>query len=585
MSTGQTGDAAYEDASGLRQRAEDGVRSEQHPGDDEQSALGMEHLVHELRVHQVELEMQNEELQRSRVEVQATADEARLAAARYTELYDFAPIGYVSLSRDGTILESNLAAARMLGTERSQLREARLAVFIADDDLNVFDTFLTEVFSGNTTTGCDVALADHGQSTKFVELNGSADGPSARVVLVDHTERMQARAERDALQAQLRTAQKLEAIGTLVGGIAHDLNNVLAAIYGYTDLVRNVTSHIPSAVDALDGLTVASKRAASLVRQIMVLGHTDERRRETTDLVNIVEEVLDMVQTTAPPQIVFELTNNTTAPSISADPAQIHEIVMNLVVNAIHAIGAAHGRVTLMLDDCTVDHDHPVSSLTPGTYLQLRVTDSGHGMDPRTLDRIFEPFYTTKPQGEGTGLGLWVVHRILKSHGGAVTVDSQPGRGSSFTTYLPAATAETPARPPVATEQRRGSGQLILLVDDEPALCTTGTAALHHLGYEVEAHTRPTEALAAVRARPTAYAVAIVDLTMPELTGLELAEQLHHVAPALPIILTSGNPGGLTIGRPQQHGVRQFLIKPATLTELADATHLALHPGLIKPSD
>ena len=570
-------DAPSDEVSELRRRSEEAVRTGQHRGETESAVLETDRLIHELKIHQVELEMQNAELQRSRTEVELASNLAKEVAARFTDLYDFAPVGYVSLDRAGVIVESNLAAASMLGTERSRLRDRKLGVFVAEDDRPEFNSVLAGVFESHTTLGCDVALQNHGQPAKFVELTAtvSADGQSARVVLIDHTERARAQAERGILENQLRTAQKLEAIGTLVGGIAHDLNNVLAAIYGYTDLAREATAQIPSAVVALDGLSVASQRAATLVRQIMILGRPDLGRRETTNLGDIADEVLNMVRSTASPQIMFELTNTATSSALWADPAQIHEVVMNLVVNAVHAIGAASGRISLVLDDVTIDDNDPVV-LEPGTYLRLSVTDSGLGMSPTTLERIFEPFYTTKPQGQGTGLGLWVVDRIIVGHGGRITIDSQPGRGSTFTAFLPTTgTAPLPS-PPSAVTAALGNGQLILLVDDEPALCITGTAALRRLGYTVDAHIQPTNAIAAVQAVPNAYAVAVVDLTMPELSGIELAEKLHQIAPSLPIILISGNPGDLALGDLEGIGIQQILTKPTTVSVLADGVHFAL---------
>jgi CheY-like chemotaxis protein len=268
-------------------------------------------------------------------------------------------------------------------------------------------------------------------------------------------------------------------------------------------------------------------------------------------------------------------------PSVLADATQIHQIIMNLATNAAHAMSARPGQLGIKLSTVDADADfaraHP--DLRVGRYVSLAVTDTGCGMDRATLQRIFEPFFTTKAPGEGTGLGLSVVHGIMKTHEGAITVYSEPGAGTTFRLYFPAykGSATEMARQPAAVPE--GRGQRILFVDDEAPLSLLGKRMLERAGYSVTAHTSSLEALAAFRDDPGRYDLVITDLTMPNLAGDDLARELFKLRPALPIILTSGFGGPMTSAKTQSLGIRELLLKPATAQSLAEAAHRALTPA------
>ncbi len=397
------------------------------------------------------------------------------------------------------------------------------------------------------------------------------------VILRDISARLAAEAARDALAAQLRVSQKMEAIGTLASGIAHDFNNILGAIYGYTELAKYHAADNPEIGECLDEVSTATSRAAALVRQILAFSRQEKLQRQALRLGPVIQEVLQLLRAAMPSSISFAVSLAPDAHAVLANATQIHQVVMNLGTNAAHAMRDRTGRMTLMLENCPVDAElaATVADLRPGPYVRLTVSDTGHGMDRETMERIFDPFFTTKAPGEGTGLGLSVVHGIIRGHEGAITVRSAPGEGTTFELYFPAVSA-TPAAIDAVGAAPRGHGERILFVDDEEALGRVGQRILERLGYIVEVTTRPQLALAAVLARPDAYALVITDLTMPELRGTDLALRLRQIRPDLPILLTSGYSADLSPASMQAAGIREVLLKPFSAEELGRAVQRLL---------
>jgi PAS domain S-box-containing protein len=398
------------------------------------------------------------------------------------------------------------------------------------------------------------------------------------VILRDISARLAAEAARDALEAQLRVSQKMEAIGTLASGIAHDFNNILGAIYGYTELARAHAGEQPVLQEFLDEVSTASSRAAALVRQILAFSRQEQLQRQPLGLAPVIQEVLQLLRAAVPSSISFQIALAPDAHTVLANATQIHQIVMNLGTNAAHAMRDHTGRMTLTLENCDVDAKLAarLGDLHPGPHVRLTVSDTGHGMDRATMERIFDPFFTTKAPGDGTGLGLSVVHGIVRSHEGAITVRSQPGEGTTFDLYFPAVVGPTTEARQQVGEVPRGHGERILFVDDEEALGRLGRRMLERLGYAVEVTTRPQLALEAVRADPGAYALVVTDLTMPELSGTDLAQELRRLRPDLPVLLTSGYSADLTPARMQAAGIHEMLTKPFSAEELARAIQRAL---------
>jgi PAS domain S-box-containing protein len=386
--------------------------------------------------------------------------------------------------------------------------------------------------------------------------------------------------EREQLADQFRQAQKMEAIGTLAGGIAHDFNNVLAAINGYTELAKCEITNNPTAIEYLDAVLNGGRRAADLVRQILTFSRRQQLERKPIQLRPVVVEAMKLLRATIPAAIEFEVTLASSVPNVLADASQIHQVVMNLCTNAAQAMAGKPGHLAVKLESMEVDAAIAAvhSGLQPGRYVRLSVGDTGSGMDSATLSRIYEPFFTTKAPGEGTGLGLAVVHGIMQSHDGIITADSRLAEGTVFNLYFPAcaSAAETVV---LAAPAPRGQGQRILFVDDEAPLATLGRKTLERMGYAVDARTDAQEALAAVRATPDAYDLVVTDQMMPVLMGTGLAEQIHVIRPDLPILLITGYTATLTPERLRPLGIRELILKPVSVAALGAVVGRILATG------
>ncbi len=376
-------------------------------------------------------------------------------------------------------------------------------------------------------------------------------------------------AEKARLEAQLRQAQKMEAIGTLAGGISHDFNNILAAIMGYTELVLLNQPEGTRVHHYLDEILNAGERAKNLVSQILAFSRQSESERKPIQLRPIVKESLKLLRASLPATIEIRQDIGTDEAIVLADPTQIHQIIMNLCTNAAQAMRENGGILEVSLHQVQADQDlcaaHP--DLRPGPYVALTVGDTGCGMTPEVLDRIFEPYFTTKEKGEGTGLGLAVVHGMVTGYGGVISVKSEPALGSVFKIYLPA--VETAAPQTRHDEKLQSGSERILFVDDEPSLVEIGRDMLQHLGYDVVTFSSSVEALDAFRARPDRFDLVITDMTMPQMTGERLAQALIEIRPDLPVILCTGYSERITEETASTLGIKAFLLKPLSAHGLA----------------
>jgi signal transduction histidine kinase/ActR/RegA family two-component response regulator len=410
----------------------------------------------------------------------------------------------------------------------------------------------------------------------------SADAKESGVVpAVPRRDRAQPEAEREQLAAEVQLrSQKLEALGTLAGGIAHDFNNALQAIAGNNMLARRCLPSDHPAQAFLVEVETASARASDLVRRILTFSRPEEQRREVLELQKVIGEALRLVRATLPAQIAIHVELREDVPGILADATQIHQLVVNLATNAAHAIGSAGGRIDVWLGTTHFDdHSDPVlSALRRGDYAVLHFSDDGCGMSDTTLERIFDPFYTTKPVGEGTGLGLSVVHGIMKGLGGAVIVRSELGHGSTFSLYFPTTRAKSIPAPPIREEPRAPGVERVLFVDDEEVLVVLGSHILDVLGYKSAGTSSPLEALRMFAERPDAFDVVVTDLSMPGLSGFQLVQQLFALRPEVPIVMMSGYLGPEEMATARRLGVRELLLKPVSMDELARALHRVLAP-------
>ncbi len=373
------------------------------------------------------------------------------------------------------------------------------------------------------------------------------------------------------LDKELRQSQKMEAIGTLAGGIAHDFNNILTAIIGFTDMAQRKAAKDDSISRDLERVQEAGTRAKELVSRILTFSRQGEQERQPLRMATVIEEVFKLLRATLPTSIEIHQQIDTVPNGdlVLADPTQLHQVLMNLGTNAAHAMRARGGIFTVTMADIAADASliklYP--DLTPGPYVRLTVSDNGHGMDAATKERIFEPYFTTKNVGEGTGMGLSVVQGIIKSHGGTISVYSEPGQGTAFNIFLPRIADE------VSLDTQTdalfyGGSERILFVDDEKVLAELGEELLKELGYQVTTETSSLEMLARFRAEPDAFDLVITDMTMPGLTGRELAKELHIIRPDIPIIMCSGFTEFLSASEATEAGISEFLMKPYVASKL-----------------
>jgi signal transduction histidine kinase/ActR/RegA family two-component response regulator len=386
----------------------------------------------------------------------------------------------------------------------------------------------------------------------------------------DISERKRAEEEKAKLEAELRQAQKLEAIGTLAGGIAHDFNNILQPMMGYTEMALNELSPSSPLRDGLEQVLSASLRAKELIRQILTISRSaQEQQRILIDISLIIKEALKLLRSSLPTSV--EIRQNIRMGVALADPTQIHQVLMNLCTNAAHAMDD-NGILEVRLSHVDLSEsdlaDQSIVDLKPGPHLRLTVSDTGCGMDASTMEHIFDPYFTTKEVGKGSGLGLAVVSGIVKRHEGAITVRSEPDKGTTFTIYIPSVDVQSETAMQVDDVLQRGS-ERILLVDDEPAVMEMGTILLEHLGYNVTSQTDSVKALEVFRSSPDEFDLVITDYTMPKLRGLDFAMEVLRIRPDMPIVLCTGFSEKITPDSVKELGV-ELLLKPYGVRQISE---------------
>ena len=379
------------------------------------------------------------------------------------------------------------------------------------------------------------------------------------------------------LEIQLQQAQKMEAIGTLAGGIAHDFNNILGGIIGYAELAKMKAPEDSNVIAYLDKMIKSSDRAADLIKQILTLSRQHKQKQRPVQVRHIVKEALDLLRATLPSTIEIRKDLAKDAGVVNADPTQMHQVIMNLATNAGHAMQENGGVLEITLANVELDDLSAEKHLdrAAGSYLRLTVSDTGHGMTSETVKRIFDPYFTTKDTGEGTGLGLSVAHGIVKTHGGTITVYSEPGKGTTFHVYLPLILDEE--REEKESEEPLPTGtERILFIDDEEVLLEIGSQILEQLGYKVVTEKSSVQALELFRAEPDRFDLVITDMTMPHMTGDKLARELMTIRSNIPVILCTGHSRLVSEEKAQEIGIKAFVMKPLVMRNLAETVRKAL---------
>jgi signal transduction histidine kinase/CheY-like chemotaxis protein len=406
-------------------------------------------------------------------------------------------------------------------------------------------------------------------------IGGAGDDTQAsrRVIgfVKDVSDKVRAEEERLQLEAQLKQAEKMQAVGHLAGGIAHDFNNILGAILGYGELAQHRAAADSDMKRYLDTIMGAGNRAKALVTQILSYSRAEGAEKSPVIVAPIAQEVCDLVQGSLPIAMEVKFVDECADAAVLGDPTRIHQLLMNLCTNAIHAMGQG-GTLELRIDCETVREPVKVRTgeIAQGEYVRISVKDSGHGIAPEVIDRIFEPFFTTKPAGRGTGLGLALVHSVVSEHKGFIDVASELGRGTIFTVWLPQ-THEVEGAGDESETMPMGDGQVILAVDDETDVLHALEEMLAQLGYEPVGFGSSREALAAARANPRRFDAVVSDEVMPELIGTQLTLELRKLNPTIPVVIASGYGGAGFEARALSAGVNRVLRKPYRMREIADA--------------
>ncbi|MBP7563208.1 MAG: response regulator, partial [Candidatus Cloacimonetes bacterium] len=337
----------------------------------------------------------------------------------------------------------------------------------------------------------------------------------------------------------LRQAQKIESLGTLASGIAHDFNNILAAIIGYAEMASNIEGDDFSKKKYMDEVLKASLRAKELIRQILTFSRKTETSFKPVDLVAVIEEVNNFLRPTLPSSIDLVFNNNSDHAVILGDHTQIHQVFMNLCTNAYQSMKSKKGKLIIDIIKTKIKEDDSLTTLSPGHYYKISIKDNGVGINPDNLDKIFEPYFTTKKSGEGTGLGLSVVLGIVNTHKGTIRVKSELDKGSEFSVYLPKLEFHELDKCSVPVNYIKGN-QKILLVDDEKSIASLITEFLCYLGYTVVSTSDSQEAWDLFQDAPDSYHLLMTDMTMPKMTGVELIEKVRILRPEIPVVLSSG---------------------------------------------
>jgi PAS domain S-box-containing protein len=506
-------------------------------------------------------------------------DALRASEKRFKAMFDQAAVGVAQIElKTGRFFQINQHFCDMMGRSRDEMELLTIQEITSpyETGINIEKMNILRSGAARESTQEGRYLRKDG-STIWVTLTVSAmwqsdESPDYVIAVAQDV------SSRKRLEDQIRQSQKMEAIGTLAGGIAHDFNNILSIIKGYSELAEFEMKGNIKACEHLGAVRMATSRATDLVRQILTFSRQQPHERRPIFLNSIVSETLKMLRATIPATIEFKQVLGADIPAVLADASQIHQILMNLGTNAWHAMKDRPGRLEVVLERFVVDAGFAATQprLHPGNYARISISDTGCGIDQAIMGRIFEPFFTTKAPGEGTGLGLAVVHGIMEGHDGAITAHSSPGEGAVFRIYFPEYLGTTVVESTKEKQLPRGSGERLLLVDDEDLLAKMGRLALVELGYEVETATRPETALEMFMADPERFALVITDQTMPAMTGLVLSTRIKEIRPELPIILMTGNNLFITPEKLRDAGIFQVLLKPNSLITLGTAVQKAL---------
>ncbi|MBV8468410.1 MAG: PAS domain S-box protein [Burkholderiaceae bacterium] len=513
--------------------------------------------------------------------------ELRAGEQRWRAVFDHAPVGIVMLPPNMAYLVANPAFLRMVGYSLDELKHLTPDNITHPDDIAL------------TRTQVDLLARDERTSVHFekryvhrdghviwteISISRLTDSGELNGILVaivdDVSERRATEEARRRLETQLRQSQKLEALGTFAGGIAHDFNNILSAILGYGERAARTLDRQSPARHDLQQVLNAGARAKALVQRILTFSRSGVSARMPLQVEPVLTEALELVRAGLAPDVRIELSLAAPGAHIMGDATQLHQVVMNLCSNAVHALQDTRGVVTVSTSIVDIEQTRNLSSglLTPGPYICISVADTGVGISPTIQERMFDPFFTTRQAGDGTGLGLSLVDGIIRDGGGAIEVESVMGQGSNFKVYLPLTSLRPDPMASAGTTLPAGQGQIVLVVDDERVLMTLCEDLLAELGYEPVGFTSAELAFAEFETDPQRFDLVLSDQSMQGMTGLDLLRRVRQICPDLPLLLMSGQVSQALEDEAKALGIRTLLRKPFDRVELASALQAALQP-------
>jgi PAS domain S-box-containing protein len=548
----------------LRRRAESRMMQERNDfvPHDKKIIYDIQHCVHESDAYGIDPKIPNRAFLHTREEL-----EDRLR--RTTDLFERAPVGYIVVDRDGTIRLVNLTGVFLLGRNRSSLIGYRLKLLIAIEHRSIFDAFLERAFHSDKNETCEVKLSRENGESIIVELIGmkSDKEQEVRIMMADITQRKRADRERETMRLQFMQSQKMEAVSAVASVIAHDFNNILGGILGALSLIDfdlDKDSKRHSYVMQMQSLV---ERGADLTKQVLGFARAGRHKDKLLNPRSVVEKMTSMFGRTHP-DIAVECNIATDLRTVLMDQSQFEQVMVNLFLNADHAMPDG-GRLLVVVENEELSFEEAAShGAAPGWYVKLVVADTGNGMDAATKARIFEPFFTTKGKGQGTGLGLATVFNIIKSRLGFITVESEPGRGATFTLFLPS--NDLPVEDDTVKKKSMKPGKkTILVVDDEEMIVTVNAEMLSKMGYDVLTASSGRQAVEILRQHKEEVSMVILDMIMPDMSGRETFFAMRDTVPDIKVLLSSGYGIDGQAGELMALGCNGFIQKPCNLADLS----------------
>ncbi|MCK5231547.1 MAG: PAS domain S-box protein [Desulfobulbaceae bacterium] len=473
------------------------------------------------------------------------------------------------------ILTANIAGCRMLGYSIEEILNIGIMDIHPEKDLPYVLEQFEKQLKQEIVVASDIPVKRKDGTIFYADISSGPMLLKGKQYMIglfrDITERKKAEEERVKLESQLQQAHKMEAIGTLAGGIAHDFNNILGAILGYAEMAQEEAPKGSVLRSDLDQILLAGHRAKELVAQILAFSRLTKSEQVSLLPQPILKEAIKLLRSSIPTTTTIKLNIEEKCGMIKADPTQLHQVIMNLCTNAYQAMEEDGGILSIGLERTVLTEDdiRDEPSLSPGLYVQLTVDDTGSGIDPASLEHIFEPYFTTKEAGKGTGMGLAVIHGIVKNHGGMIRVNSKMGEGTTFHVFFPEILATSEKKATVTNQSVPTGNERILFVDDEQILADLGKQLLGRLGYTVTASTSSIEAIEMFRKQPNQFDLVITDQTMPEMTGADLAQEILAIRPNIPIILCTGYSSILSKEKALALGIRAYVMKPMAKKDIA----------------